>query len=213
MMGRDGLKLSTQAAILNANYVQKRLSQHYPALYTGKGGFVAHECIIDVRQFKESAGISVDDIAKRLMDYGFHAPTMSWPVTGTLMIEPTESESKGELDRFVDAMIQIREEIAEIESFETLTRRIPDYGAALIAALSGKTVPMAEALGPEKPSSLLVMIGPEGDFTAQETERALKAGARAVSLGPLVLRAETAALYALSAAGFYYREVIHAIQN
>lgn len=103
--------------------------------------------------------------------------------------------------------------IAEIESFETLTRRIPSYGAALIAALSGKTVPMAEALGPEKPSSLLVMIGPEGDFTAQETERALKAGARAVSLGPLVLRAETAALYALSAAGFYYREVIHAIQN
>jgi glycine dehydrogenase len=116
MMGRDGLKLATQTAILNANYVQKRLSQHYPALYTGKGGFVAHECIIDVRQFKESAGISVDDIAKRLMDYGFHAPTMSWPVTGTLMIEPTESESKAELDRFVDAMIQIREEIAEIES-------------------------------------------------------------------------------------------------
>jgi glycine dehydrogenase len=116
MMGRDGLKLATQAAILNANYLAKRLSEHYPALYTGKGGFVAHECIIDVRQFKESAGVSVDDIAKRLMDYGFHAPTMSWPVIGTLMIEPTESESKAELDRFVDAMVSIRGEIAEIES-------------------------------------------------------------------------------------------------
>ncbi len=115
MMGREGLKLATETAILNANYIAKRLSAHYQTLYKGKNGFVAHECIIDVRPFKESAGITVEDIAKRLMDYGFHAPTMSWPVVGTLMIEPTESESKEELDRFVDAMIQIRKEIAEIE--------------------------------------------------------------------------------------------------
>jgi glycine dehydrogenase len=116
MMGRDGLKLATETAILNANYVMKRLSKHYPTLYSGQNGFVAHECIIDTRPFKESAGITVDDIAKRLMDYGFHAPTMSWPVAGTLMIEPTESESKEELDRFCEAMIQIREEIREIEA-------------------------------------------------------------------------------------------------
>lgn len=115
MMGRDGLKLATETAILNANYMAKRLSSHYPILYTGKNGLVAHECIIDVRQFKETAGITVDDIAKRLMDYGFHAPTMSWPVAGTLMIEPTESESKEELDRYIEAMVQIRAEIDEIE--------------------------------------------------------------------------------------------------
>lgn len=115
MMGREGLKKATEVAILNANYIAKKLSGHFPTLYTGKNGFVAHECIIDVRPFKESAGITVDDIAKRLMDYGFHAPTMSWPVAGTLMIEPTESESLEELDRFVDALVQIRKEIAEIE--------------------------------------------------------------------------------------------------
>lgn len=116
MMGSDGLKKSSQVAILNANYIAYRLSAHYPILYRGKGGFVAHECIIDVRQLKESSGVSVDDIAKRLMDFGFHAPTMSWPVAGTLMIEPTESESKEEIDRFCDAMIRIREEIREIEA-------------------------------------------------------------------------------------------------
>ena len=115
MMGSDGLKKATQVAILNANYIAKRLSDHYPVLYRGPGGWVAHECIIDVRKFKQSADISVDDIAKRLIDYGFHAPTMSWPVAGTLMIEPTESESLAELDRFCDAMIAIREEISEIE--------------------------------------------------------------------------------------------------
>lgn len=115
MMGGAGLKQATQVAILNANYIAKKLAPHYNTLYTGKNGFVAHECIIDVRPFKESAGITVDDIAKRLMDFGFHAPTMSWPVAGTLMIEPTESESQEELDRFIGAMIQIRAEIAEIE--------------------------------------------------------------------------------------------------
>ena len=114
-LGANGLKKSTQVAILHANYICKKLSEHYDILYTGDEGFVAHEGIIDCRSFKASAGITEVDIAKRLMDYGFHAPTMSFPVTGTLMIEPTESESKQELDRFIDAMISIREEIRMIE--------------------------------------------------------------------------------------------------
>ena len=116
MMGSEGLKRATQVAILNANYVSRRLSEHYSILYRGKNNFVAHECIIDVRHFKQEANITVDDIAKRLMDYGFHAPTMSWPVPGTLMIEPTESESKAELDLFCEAMIEIKKEIEEIKS-------------------------------------------------------------------------------------------------
>jgi glycine dehydrogenase len=114
MMGAAGLKRATEVAILNANYVAKRLRGHYPVLYTGPGGMVAHECIIDCRGFQAEAGVLVEDIAKRLMDFGFHAPTMSWPVAGTLMIEPTESESKAELDRFCEAMIAIRAEIASI---------------------------------------------------------------------------------------------------
>jgi glycine dehydrogenase len=116
MMGAEGLTAASKVAILNANYIARRLEAHYPVLYKGAHGRVAHECIIDTRGFKDSAGITVDDIAKRLIDYGFHAPTMSFPVTGTLMIEPTESESKAELDRFCDAMIAIRNEIREIES-------------------------------------------------------------------------------------------------
>ncbi len=115
MMGALGLTKATQVAILNANYIAKRLDPHFPVLYKGRNGMVAHECIVDVRPLKEGAGIEVDDVAKRLMDYGFHAPTMSFPVPGTLMIEPTESESKEELDRFCDAMIAIRGEIREIE--------------------------------------------------------------------------------------------------
>jgi glycine dehydrogenase len=118
LMGTEGLRRATQVAILNANYVSKRLEKHYPTLYAGKNGFVAHECILDTRDLKNSANVSVDDIAKRLMDFGFHAPTMSFPVAGTLMIEPTESESKAELDRFVEAMIKIREEIAKLEKGE-----------------------------------------------------------------------------------------------
>ena len=114
MMGAAGLKRATEVAILNANYVAGRLTGHYPVLYTGPGGMVAHECIIDCRGFQAEAGVMVEDIAKRLMDFGFHAPTMSWPVAGTLMIEPTESESKAELDRFCGAMIAIRAEIAAI---------------------------------------------------------------------------------------------------
>jgi glycine dehydrogenase len=114
LMGADGLTKATRAAILSANYMAKRLEKYFPVLYTGKQGFVAHEFILDLRQFKEKAGIEVMDIAKRLMDYGFHAPTVSFPVPGTLMIEPTESESKAELDRFCDALIAIRGEIQEI---------------------------------------------------------------------------------------------------
>jgi glycine dehydrogenase len=116
MMGSEGLKRATEYAILNANYMAKRLESHYPILYRGKNGTCAHEFIVDCRAFERSAGVKVEDIAKRLMDFGFHAPTMSWPVPGTLMIEPTESESKAELDRLVDALIIIREEIADIES-------------------------------------------------------------------------------------------------
>lgn len=116
MMGWQGLLEATQVAILNANYIAQRLKTHYPILYTGKNGWVAHECIIDLRSIKSQSGISPDDIAKRLIDFGFHAPTMSFPVPDTLMIEPTESESKAELDRFCEAMIHIRKEIHAIES-------------------------------------------------------------------------------------------------
>ena len=116
MMGGEGLTHATKVAILNANYVAKRLAPHYPVLYQGKNGTVAHECIVDPRGLKQSAGVEVEDIAKRLMDFGFHAPTVSFPVAGTLMIEPTESESMAELDRFCDALVAIREEAREIES-------------------------------------------------------------------------------------------------
>lgn len=116
MMGAEGVQKATEFAILNANYIAERLKEHYPILYRGKNGFVAHECLLDLRPIKEQSGITEEDIAKRLMDYGFHAPTMSFPVAGTLMIEPTESESKKELDQFCDAMIQIRTEIQQVES-------------------------------------------------------------------------------------------------
>ena len=115
MMGADGLHKATQVALLNANYISRRLAPHYKTLYTGRNGLVAHECILDVRPLEKSSGISAEDIAKRLVDFGFHAPTLSFPVAGTLMVEPTESESLHELDRFIDAMIQIRAEIAAIE--------------------------------------------------------------------------------------------------
>jgi len=115
LMGSEGLTRATELAILNANYMAKRLEGHYPILYRGRNGRVAHECIVDLRQFKKTAGIEAEDVAKRLIDYGFHPPTMSWPVAGTVMVEPTESESLAELDRFCDAMIAIRQEIREIE--------------------------------------------------------------------------------------------------
>src|SRR5690554_2842794 len=115
LMGAEGLRRATQVALLNANYIAKRLEPHYPTLYTGRNGLVAHECILDLRPLKDSTGIGAEDVAKRLIDFGFHAPTLSFPVSGTLMVEPTESESMHELDRFIDAMVQIREEIRAIE--------------------------------------------------------------------------------------------------
>lgn len=118
LMGGEGLRQATEYAILNANYLAKKLGAHYPVLYSGRNDRVAHECIIDLRPLKERSGISEEDVAKRLMDFGFHAPTMSFPVPGTLMIEPTESESKAELDRFIEAMVKIREEIALVEAGE-----------------------------------------------------------------------------------------------
>jgi glycine dehydrogenase len=115
LMGQQGLRKATQVALLNANYIARRLASHYETLYTGRNGLVAHECILDLRPLKDSTGISAEDVAKRLIDFGFHAPTLSFPVPGTLMVEPTESESMHELDRFIDAMIQIRDEIRAIE--------------------------------------------------------------------------------------------------
>jgi glycine dehydrogenase len=139
MMGSAGLTLATKAAILNANYIARRLDSHYPVVYRGARGLVAHECIVDLRPLKRSAGIEVDDVAKRLMDYGFHAPTVSFPVPGTMMIEPTESESLAELDRFCEAMILIRREIAEIEAGRADARdnplkNAPHTAGALVAA-------------------------------------------------------------------------------
>ncbi|WGV27939.1 aminomethyl-transferring glycine dehydrogenase [Halotia branconii] len=138
MMGAAGLTQATKVAILNANYIAKRLENYYPVLYKGKNDLVAHECILDLRALKKSASIEIDDIAKRLMDYGFHAPTVSWPVAGTIMVEPTESESKEELDRFCDAMTAIRQEIAEIESGkmdvqDNLLKNAPHTAESLIA--------------------------------------------------------------------------------
>lgn len=114
MMGGAGLTDATKYAILNANYIKAKLEKYYNPLYTGENGFVAHELIFDARQFKHSANIEVEDIGKRLMDYGYHAPTLSFPVHGTFMVEPTESESKYELDKFCDALIKIRQEIDEV---------------------------------------------------------------------------------------------------
>ncbi|MEZ5168513.1 MAG: hypothetical protein R2695_19300 [Acidimicrobiales bacterium] len=116
MMGAKGLTEATETAILNANYIAARLSDRYPVLYTGATGRVAHECILDTRVLKQETGIEVDDIAKRLIDYGFHAPTMSFPVAGTLMVEPTESEGKAEIDRFCDAMLAIHGEAMQVQA-------------------------------------------------------------------------------------------------
>ncbi len=138
MMGAAGLTQATKVAILNANYIAHRLEPYYPVLYKGKADLVAHECILDLRSLKKTAGIDVDDIAKRLMDYGFHAPTVSWPVAGTMMVEPTESESTAEIDRFCEAMIAIRKEVAEIESGkvdsqDNVLKNAPHTAEALIA--------------------------------------------------------------------------------
>ncbi|MDX3380264.1 aminomethyl-transferring glycine dehydrogenase [Streptomyces niveiscabiei] len=139
LMGGEGLKRATQVAVLSANYIAKRLEPHYPVLYTGPGGLVAHECIIDLRPLTKATGVSVDDVAKRLIDYGFHAPTMSFPVAGTLMIEPTESEDLAELDRFCAAMIAIRGEIEKVGAGEWAADDNPLRNAPhTAAALSGE---------------------------------------------------------------------------
>jgi glycine dehydrogenase len=114
MMGNQSLRDATSVAVLSANYVAMKLKDHFPLLYTGNAGLIAHECIIDIRGITKDTGVSVDDVAKRLIDYGFHAPTMSFPVSGTLMIEPTESEPKPEVDRFIEAMIAIKNEINQL---------------------------------------------------------------------------------------------------
>ncbi|GAA2461093.1 aminomethyl-transferring glycine dehydrogenase [Streptomyces macrosporus] len=152
LMGGEGLRRATQVAVLSANYVAKRLEPHYPVLYTGPGGLVAHECIIDVRPLTKATGVSIDDVAKRLIDYGFHAPTMSFPVAGTLMIEPTESEDLAELDRFCDAMIAIRAEIEKVASGEWSVEDNPlrnaPHTAAQIAGEWGRPYGREEAAFP-----------------------------------------------------------------
>jgi glycine dehydrogenase len=153
MMGGTGLLRATQVAILNANYVARRLASHYPVLYTGPDGLVAHECILDLRPLTHATGVTVEDVAKRLIDFGFHAPTMSFPVAGTLMVEPTESEDLGELDRFCDAMITIREEIRRVESGEwevenSLLRNAPHPAADVATDTWGRPYTRDEAAFP-----------------------------------------------------------------
>ena len=162
LLGKQGLKASTQMALLNANYVMKKLSEHYPVLYTGRNDRVAHECIIDLRPLKEASGVTEMDIAKRLNDYGFHAPTMSFPVAGTLMIEPTESESKVELDRFIEAMVSIRLEAARVESGEWPVDNNP---------LSNAPHTMADIMDPEfdsRPYSREVAVFPTAAVKANK---------------------------------------------
>jgi glycine dehydrogenase len=125
MMGGADLRRASETAILSANYIASELENHFPVLYKGVRGRVAHECILDLREIQKNTGITVEDVAKRLMDFGFHAPTMAWPVVGTLMIEPTESEDKEEMDRFIQAMVLIRTEIEEIEQQKTKVEESP----------------------------------------------------------------------------------------
>jgi len=138
LMGGAGLRRATEVAILSANYLAARLTEHFPVLYTGPGGRVAHECILDLRPLTKTTGVTAEDVAKRLVDYGFHAPTLSFPVSGTLMVEPTESEDLGELDRFVAAMVAIRAEIAEVEAgrwtlVDSPLRNAPHTAASVVA--------------------------------------------------------------------------------
>ncbi|MER7083932.1 glycine dehydrogenase (aminomethyl-transferring), partial [Saccharopolyspora kobensis] len=138
MMGGEGLRRATLTAVAAANYVARRLNNYFPVLYTGEGGFVAHECILDLRQISKTSGITVDDVAKRLADYGIHAPTMSFPVAGTLMVEPTESENLVELDRFCEAMIAIRAEIDKVVAGQWPADDNPLVGAPHTAACLAK---------------------------------------------------------------------------
>jgi glycine dehydrogenase len=153
LMGGAGLTNATEVAILSANYIAKRLDEHFPVLYTGRGGLVAHECILDLRPITKATGVTVEDVAKRLIDYGFHAPTMSFPVAGTLMVEPTESEDLAEIDRFCDAMIAIAGEIARVGAGEwpaedNPLRNAPHTAAALAVAEWTHPYTRAEAVFP-----------------------------------------------------------------
>jgi glycine dehydrogenase len=153
LMGASGLKRASQVAILNANYVARRLAGHYDILYSGREGLVAHEFILDIRPFRDSADVTFDDVAKRLMDFGIHAPTVSFPVAGTLMIEPTESESREELDRFCEAMIAIREEIRAIEEGQAgrednALKRAPHTAETLVADEWDRSYPRTQAAYP-----------------------------------------------------------------
>ena len=152
MMGSAGLERATRVAILSANYIAARLNEHYPVLYTGKDNLVAHECILDLREITKQTGVTVDDVAKRLIDYGFHAPTMSFPVAGTLMVEPTESESLSELDRFIDAMISIKREIDAVAAAgnadDSILRHAP-YTALSMAGEWDHSFTRAEAVYPD----------------------------------------------------------------
>src|SRR5688500_5055669 len=138
-MGAEGLTRATATAVLSANYVAARLGEHFPVLYTGHGGLVAHECILDVRPLTKDTGVTVDDVAKRLVDYGFHAPTMSFPVAGTLMVEPTESEDLAEIDRFCEAMIAIRREIDQVAAGEWSVEESPLRAAPHTARALART--------------------------------------------------------------------------
>ena len=140
MMGGEGLTDATAVAVLSANYVAKRLGEHFPVLYKGHGDLVAHECILDLREITKRTGVTVDDVAKRLVDYGFHSPTMSFPVAGTLMVEPTESEDLAEIDRFVDAMIAIRREIDRVAAGEWTPETSPLRGAPHTVARADRRV-------------------------------------------------------------------------
>jgi glycine dehydrogenase len=178
MMGPDGLTEATKIAILNANYVMKRLEGHYQVLYTGANGLVAHEGIVDTRPFKQTADIEVIDIAKRLIDYGFHPPTVSFPVPGTMMVEPTESESKEELDRFCDALIAIRQEIREIERGEAdkhdnVVKRAPHTLEQVIADAWDRPYARERAAFPSPASRVHKIWPPVGRIDAAFGDRNL----------------------------------------
>jgi glycine dehydrogenase len=157
LMGAEGLTQATKVAILSANYVARRLSPHFPLLYSGEGGLVAHECLLDLREITRSTGVTVDDVAKRLIDFGFHAPTMSFPVAGTLMVEPTESEDLREVDRFCDAMIAIGEEIqqiaaGDIEVADSALRNAPHTAMSLVGDWD-RAYTRAQAVYPTGPTT------------------------------------------------------------
>jgi len=167
LMGDDGLRRATEVAILNSNYIVKRLEDHYPILFRGEHKRVAHECIVDLRPIKDATGVTVDDFAKRLIDHGFHAPTVSFPVAGTLMIEPTESEGRHELDRFCDAMIAIRDEVRAIERGEvkveaSALRHAPHTAADLLRGDWDRPYPRTEGCFPGAVSPAIKYWPPVG---------------------------------------------------